>query len=146
MRDILNVGIKWLPRTQELLGLPTGSIEQFIPALRAGFPWRTVASLSKNLALPAGALWQTLGLSARTLARRRAHRARLTLGESERVLRLAIVLAAAIEALGSIEKARHWLQKRSMALGDLPLRMLDTDIGTSLVLDELGRIVHGVVA
>ncbi len=134
--------------TRALLGFPTDrhGAQDFIPLLRRGFPSKTVAALSKSLELPAVATWQLLGLAPRTLARRLSGRGRLTLDESERVLRLALVLTTAVDVFGTIEKARAWLQKESRVLGDVPLRLLDTDVGASLVLDELGRIEHGVFA
>jgi putative toxin-antitoxin system antitoxin component (TIGR02293 family) len=48
---------------------------------------------------------------------------------------------------GSKTKARAWLQAPSRALrGEVPLSLLDTDIGTQSVEDELVRIEHGVHA
>jgi uncharacterized protein (DUF2384 family) len=39
------------------------------------------------------------------------------------------------------------MQKPSRALGgEVPLRMLDTDVGANGVLEELGRIDYGVFA
>jgi putative toxin-antitoxin system antitoxin component (TIGR02293 family) len=55
------------------------------------------------------------------------------------------VFAQAVSVLGSDDKARRWIVKPSRALGgESPLHLLDTDIGTNAVLDELGRIEHGV--
>ena len=49
--------------------------------------------------------------------------------------------------LGSDDKARRWMFKPSRALGgEIPIRLLDTDIGANAVFDELGRIEHGVFA
>jgi putative toxin-antitoxin system antitoxin component (TIGR02293 family) len=134
--------------TRAFLHLPANDrVQAFIPELRAGFPATTVEWLSSELELPASTLWEYLGLAARTLARRRPYRKRrLSSEESSRILRVGAVLAAATNALGSIEKARSWLRKKSLVLGDVPLRMLDTDIGASLVLDEIGRMEHGVFA
>jgi putative toxin-antitoxin system antitoxin component (TIGR02293 family) len=132
---------------RSLLGLPPRrSAEAFISELRAGFPSRSLENVAKRLEIPAATLWEALQLAPRTLARRRTANSRLSQEESERVLHVALVLAFATDALGSIEKARRWLQKESRVLGDVPLRLLDTDVGTSLVLDELGRIEHGIFA
>jgi len=90
---------------------------------------------------------ESLGLAHRTIARRLQERQLLDPEESERVVRLARVLAEASDVLGDLEKARRWLLKRNRALGgEIPVRLLDTDIGTNAVLDELGRIEHGVFA
>jgi putative toxin-antitoxin system antitoxin component (TIGR02293 family) len=63
---------------------------------------------------------------------------------AQRVFRLSRVVALATSALGSLEKARHWLQEPSEVLGEVPLRLLDTDVGADAVIEELGRIEHGV--
>ena len=58
--------------------------------------------------------------------------------------RTAYVLAKTVEVFGSLDKAHQWLKKPNRALGQIPLCMLDTDIGTTVVLNELGRIEYGV--
>ncbi|HEX7667982.1 MAG TPA: antitoxin Xre/MbcA/ParS toxin-binding domain-containing protein [Polyangiaceae bacterium] len=120
---------------------------EFMPAIRKGLPATSLDSVSKQMALPVSDMVEALGLAKRTIARRRQGRQALTAEESERVVRLARVLAEATEVLGSREKARRWLQKPSRALkGEAPLHLLDTDIGASAVLQELGRIDYGVFA
>ena len=65
----------------------------------------------------------------------------------ERVLRLARVLARAIEVFESRDAAKQWLQEASTALGERkPIDLLATDIGTEVVLNELGKIDHGYFA
>jgi putative toxin-antitoxin system antitoxin component (TIGR02293 family) len=137
-----------LQETISLLGLKrtVRTTLDFLPAIRNGLPASTLASVAKGMALSATATGGALGLAQRTLARRLQDKQSLTAEESERVVRLARVLAEATHVLGSREKARRWLQKQSRALGETPLRLLDTDIGTNAVLQELGRIDHGVFA
>ena len=49
--------------------------------------------------------------------------------------------------LGTEEKAAMWLSRPNRALnGELPIRLLDTDVGARQVEDLLGRIEHGVVS
>jgi putative toxin-antitoxin system antitoxin component (TIGR02293 family) len=83
--------------------------------------------------------------SARTLQRKRAARGRLSSDESDRLARLARILAQAVLAFGSQDKARRWLVKPNRALsGRTPLGLLDSDAGTLAVERVLGRIEHGV--
>jgi putative toxin-antitoxin system antitoxin component (TIGR02293 family) len=92
-------------------------------------------------------LAKALDLVPRTVARRLARGERLTLPESERVLRVARVLARAQEVLEGEAKAKAWLEEPSMALaGRTPIDLLRTDIGTELVLTELLKIDHGMWA
>ena len=83
-------------------------------------------------------------MAARTLARRKVSQT-LRPDESDRLYRVARVAARAADVLGSSEKAERWLKKPNPALGDeVPLRILDTDIGAQQVEAVLGRIEHGV--
>lgn len=47
----------------------------------------------------------------------------------------------------SRDAAKQWLQEASTALGERkPIDLLATDIGTEVVLNELGKIDHGYFA
>jgi putative toxin-antitoxin system antitoxin component (TIGR02293 family) len=138
-----------LKETVAILGLKKtlSSSLDLMPVIRRGLPSASLESVSKRMDLSAIATIESLGLAKRTIARRLQERQALTSEESERVVRLARVLAQATNNLGSVEKARRWLQKPNRALGgEVPIRMLDTDIGANAVLEELGRIDYGVFA
>ena len=63
------------------------------------------------------------------------------------VLRISRVLLLATEVLGSEEKASRWLTAASRPLeGQPPLQLLDTDIGTQRVEQELYQIKFGIPA
>ena len=69
----------------------------------------------------------------------------MTVNESEQLYRLDAVIAHAEQALGPRQNATKWLRRPNGALrGEIPLQLLDTDIGTNKVHDVLGRIEHGV--
>lgn len=103
---------------------------------------------------------ETLVIPRRTLTKRRARKQRLSLEESNRLARVARVLATAFEAFGgdaadrvgdaSREAARRaalWLRRPHRALdGEVPLALCTTDAGARLVEDALGRIAYGVYA
>jgi putative toxin-antitoxin system antitoxin component (TIGR02293 family) len=85
-----------------------------------------------------------LSMPERTMARRQKQ-ARLTADESDRLIRVARVMANAKRVLGSRDKAAHWLRTANRALdGAAPLSLLDTDIGAEQVSEILGRIEHGI--
>jgi putative toxin-antitoxin system antitoxin component (TIGR02293 family) len=85
-----------------------------------------------------------LSMPERTLARRQKQ-ARLTADESDRLIRVARVMAHAVQVLGSRDKAARWLRTANRALnGTAPLSLLDTDVGTEQVSEILGRIEHGI--
>ena len=135
--------------TMAMLGLK-GSVQaaiELMPLIRRGLPSAALERMARHLDLSAVATIESLGLAKRTIARRLHEHKPLSAEESERVVRLARVFAEAKHVLGEEAKARRWIQKPSRALGgEIPLHLLDTDIGASAVFEELGRIEHGVFA
>jgi putative toxin-antitoxin system antitoxin component (TIGR02293 family) len=64
---------------------------------------------------------------------------------SEQVLQIAAVVARGTEVFGGKDRFLAWAKQPSTALSDkTPLELLGSRFGTDLVLDELGRIEHGV--
>jgi uncharacterized protein (DUF2384 family) len=49
-----------------------------------------------------------------------------------------------LEIFGDKDTLRDWLRSKSAVFGETPIELLDTPIGTQMVLDEMGRIAHGV--
>lgn len=85
--------------------------------------------------------------SARTLQRKRTAGTRLSPDESDRLARLARILARAEDVLGAADKARRWLGRSNFALGGVkPLVLLDSDAGALVVEQLLGHIEHGIVS
>jgi putative toxin-antitoxin system antitoxin component (TIGR02293 family) len=90
------------------------------------------------------AVFEAVG-SPRTLQRKRAEQTTLSHDESDRLARLARLLARAEEALGAPDKARRWMAKPNRALeGRTPLSLAHSDAGALAVENVLGRIEHGV--
>jgi putative toxin-antitoxin system antitoxin component (TIGR02293 family) len=114
-------------------------------ATRAGLSVNSLDTLAEELSMQRVAVAKLLGISERTLSRRATSNSRLTAAESDRIVRMARVLALAKETLGSMEKASRWLQTSNRALeGDKPIDRLDTDIGVRSVEQVLGRIEYGL--
>ncbi len=112
--------------------------------LRSGLPLDAFDSLVNTLGISATEIIKVLGMAPRTFARRKDQRV-FTPAESDRLYRLARVASKAIQVLGSIAKARLWLERPNRALGgETPLSLLDTDIGARQVESVLGRIEYGV--
>jgi putative toxin-antitoxin system antitoxin component (TIGR02293 family) len=118
--------------------------EDLREAVRAGLPLVALRSLQESLQLSREGLSRMLSMPERTMARRQKQ-ARLTADESDRLIRVARVMANAKRVLGSRDKAAHWLRTANRALdGAAPLSLLDTDIGAEQVSEILGRIEHGI--
>lgn len=118
---------------------------ELVELTREGLPAGILLSIADELSMQRTAIAQVLGISERTLSRRIASHGKLTAEESDRTIRLARVLAAAKETLGSMEKASRWLQTSNRVLGGrTPFELLDTDAGVKSVETVLGRIAYGV--
>lgn len=81
----------------------------------------------------------------RTLQHRRSRREKLTVEESDRVLRVIRVLSKAEAVYGSRERALVWLRRSNPRLvGRTPLSLLKTDTGSRIVEDLLVQIDEGM--
>jgi putative toxin-antitoxin system antitoxin component (TIGR02293 family) len=114
-------------------------------AIREGFPPSVVDEVIHASGLTLKELTATLGLSPRSL-QRRCGQGRLAQYESDRLYRLARIIALAKHYIGG-ETATRWLRhpNRSFA-GNAPLELLDTEPGARAVEDVLGRIAYGGVS
>jgi putative toxin-antitoxin system antitoxin component (TIGR02293 family) len=112
--------------------------------IRKGLPASSVLHLARSLRTTENYLLPIIGISDRTLQRRRKEKKPLAPVESDRLYRLAKVYARAHEVFADEEVALDWLKSRNRALGDVPLMLLDTDAGTDMVERVLTRIEHGV--
>ena len=67
--------------------------------------------------------------------------------QSERILQIEILYSKGEEVFSNRGHFTKWLETKNLALGDiLPLDLLKTSFGINLLMDELIRIEHGVLA
>ena len=118
----------------------------WVALIRHGIPASAMDYLIKPLRLTQAELAVVLGIPERTLARRKKE-GMFTADESAKLVRLARIVRRAQEVFEGLEPAIDWLKSPNRTLGgQLPLSLLDTDIGAESVMDALGRIEHGVFA
>lgn len=116
----------------------------WVAAVRRGIAAGAVDALTSAVGLTQAELAAALGISPRTLVRRKKEGV-LSSEESAKLLRLARVAVRAQEVFEDRAPAFDWLMSPNTALaGATPLSLLDTDIGAEAVFDTLGRIEHGV--
>lgn len=128
---------------RKTLGLAPRAQADYVDMVRTGLPYDALRAVASELSLSLKDVQAVLQLSPRSLQRRKA--ARLTSVESERVLRLARVAAHATYVLGDRTAALRWLNRSNRALaGEIPLRLLDTDVGAGEVMEVLDRALYGV--
>ncbi|MBS2021706.1 MAG: DUF2384 domain-containing protein [Deltaproteobacteria bacterium] len=127
LRNAPRDGLAWVAVIRE--GVAASVFEQVIAPLG----W-TLGDLSKVIAVPE-----------RTLHRHKSAGTRLMKGEAERLVRLTRVIERVFEVFEDWPKARAWLAGPIHGLGGAaPQELLDTDAGAAVVLDELGRLEHGI--
>jgi putative toxin-antitoxin system antitoxin component (TIGR02293 family) len=129
----------------KVVGIGGGGAAALQSAVREGLPYGSFESVRKALRVGARELAAVLGVAPRTLARRKLDR-HLSAIESDRLYRIAHVAMVAEEVLGSPDRARAWLRRSNRALGgELPIGLLDTEIGARRVEDVLLRLDAGVL-
>jgi putative toxin-antitoxin system antitoxin component (TIGR02293 family) len=115
-------------------------------AIREGFRPAVVNELMRASGLTLKELAGALDLSPRSLQRRRSS-GRLAHHESDRLYRLARIVAIANEYLGDRERAMRWLKRPNCALGGVaPVDAIDTELGARQVENVLGRIAYGGIS
>jgi putative toxin-antitoxin system antitoxin component (TIGR02293 family) len=88
-----------------------------------------------------------LDLSTKSLLRYKADSRDFKSSHSEKILELAEVTQAGREVFGDAETFRQWLETPCFALGGYkPFDLLKNSYGKELVIAELHRIAHGVLA
>jgi putative toxin-antitoxin system antitoxin component (TIGR02293 family) len=115
--------------------------------LREGFPISVLGSFRENWGFTVMELAGSLAIPKSTLMRMLERRRRMASGDSDRVYRLASILALAEQAIGDRKKAQRWLRQTNQVLGSqTPLHALETEIGARRVEQILGRIAYGGVS
>lgn len=144
---------KSYPTDQELTSIilePAGSYffqpNDLISITRLGIFKRTLSLLAEKLSFTMNEISRVLHVSERTLHRYNAED-RLSPDISERALMLANLYERGVEVFKNADNFTDWLRTPLPAFNDQkPIQLLDTSFGFQLILDELGRIEHGVFA
>ena len=137
-------------KIQALLGgeAVTGRLQtdlDLMRAVRQGLPTAAVDSFLSQTHLPFQAIEDNV-VPRRTFKRRQQESRPLDPAESDRLVRLAALVAAAEDTFGP-DKGLAWLLRENRVLGGVtPLSLADTDQGVRSVEALLGRIGHGIAA
>lgn len=132
---------EWTP----LVGLALGGPVELHARLEQGLPYDALERLRAVLDVPVARVAELVRIPLRTLARRK-DAGRLQPEESDRLLRLARIVALALGLFeGEVPPTRAWLLGPHMALGHrTPLDLATTDVGAREVERVIGRLEHGI--
>lgn len=138
-----NFYIAYRARLEELLLIPVEASDQEIHLLiEAGFTGDRVSCLCEFGTITPVVRDQIIPY--KILKNRLARGQRLTVSESDRLFRVAHVIAVAEALFGDEEKARRWLTKpKSSFSGRSPFAMLTTTQGVRHVEEVLFQAVEG---
>jgi putative toxin-antitoxin system antitoxin component (TIGR02293 family) len=129
---------------QEAIGTEVHSEGEMERLLREGLPVSVLGNFRENWGFTVMELAASLLIPKSTLMRMLERRKRMASADSDRVYRLASILALAEEAIGDRAKAQQWLRQTNQVLGNqTPLRALETAVGARRVEQVLGRIAYG---
>jgi putative toxin-antitoxin system antitoxin component (TIGR02293 family) len=138
----------------EMLGIEKTTHIALSPSqlIEEGIPMGALSRVKQRAGLSDKQMAQTVGISERTL-NRRTHDAStqadkpLSPSESDRLFRLAHIIAQAEDVLGDLTEAQRWLKQPNPALeGHTPLEMIKTEPGARQVEQLLNRIDQGIFA
>jgi len=130
---------------ERITGVPKAEKSKLIDAVKAGLPYRALLDLLAAFQVSRSELGQALLIAPSTMSRGKTG-GYLRPDESDRVVRLARVLALAISMMcGDQKSAATWMRApRDVLNGESPLLRSATKVGVRDVEDLIGRIRNGV--
>jgi len=131
---------------RSMLGAEVASAADLARVVSRRIPLRALAHVQRRGLFSEGEI-QRFIIPARTRRHREAKKERLTVEESDRLVRMARVQALAEDVFGDPDRANRWLRE---PLGELnstaPLDWARTETGARLVEEILARIDWGAAA
>lgn len=129
----------------KVLGGRLKNTDDWMTMIETGLPTAAVEALKDVVGLDDPSLAVTLGVSIRTLARARASDARFDSVVSDRLYRLARLVAIARVVLEHDDKAVYWLTHPQPGLANRrPIDLARSEPGAREIENLLLRIEHGV--
>lgn len=124
----------------------TASRLRLLEASDQGVSKGDLLRLADNLALSVPQMAELLPVSARTIQRyKRAQRFDRVV--SEQILHIAQAAARGAQVFGGRDRFLLWLKAPCAALGNrAPVTLMASRFGVEMILDELGRLEHGIVS
>ena len=131
-----------------VLGVKGNPSVNFDSIIRKGFSMEALDRFKKTFQMDEETLAHSIGVSKKTLQRKRSGHQKLNIEESNKLFRVLRILVMATETFGGDKKvAAEWMQEPQYGFGSrTPLEMIDTDAGTEKVESLLLHLQYGGVA
>ena len=133
---------------EQILGLKKKirSSLDFVELSKEGVSKKELSKLADHLNIGLPRMAELISINARTIQRYTGQKV-FSRTVSEHILRIAVVTVRGEEVFGNRESFRSWLDLPNRALGNKqPFDLLASDFGRDMVLNELGRLEHGIVS
>lgn len=149
----LSLQDNYIKRSVSLMGMANvrafaaiENLNDFIERIREGVPKKALDNLIDVTGISASEVPSIIHTSDRTL-RRYSDKQKLSATQSERVIEIAKLYSRGEEVFGSLDNFKDWMNSTVVALGNKkPKDFLDTSLGIDMLMNELGRIEHGIFA
>jgi putative toxin-antitoxin system antitoxin component (TIGR02293 family) len=118
-----------------------------VKAIREGVPYPMFSVISESVPFSERDWSEILDISPRSLQRYKKQKHTFKPLHAEKIFEIAEVTEKGLEVFGDMERFRQWLETSSYALGNMkPIDLINDSYGKELVIGELHRIDHGVLA
>lgn len=118
-----------------------------IEAVNRGIHFSDFEEIIKNYSFTLQNWADFLHISSKTLSRYQKESKTFDAQQSERIMQIEVLYSKGLEVFGNKENFSTWLETENLALGKLlPRDLLKNTFGIQLLMDELVRIEHGVLA
>lgn len=118
-----------------------------IEIIRQGVPYSMFNLIRNSTPFSEGDWADILDISTKSLQRYKQSARNFKSIQSEKIIEMAEVTHAGLEVFGDMERFKLWLETPNFALGShKPLELLKDSYGKEMILGELTRINHGILA
>lgn len=123
------------------------AIYSIIDSINRGISFTSFEHIIKKYSFTLQNWADFLHISTKTLSRYQKESKTFDALQSERIIQIEMLHQRGAEVFGSKENFSIWLETESVALGRrVPRTLLNNSFGIQLLMDELTRIEHGVLA
>ena len=118
----------------------------FINVIRTGLPRQAMTSIMSIADISLLEMASITHTSDRTLRRYKPQQ-KLSEEQSERMIELAKLYTIGAVIFGNMEQFKQWMDTTLLTFGNKkPKEFLDTSMGIKMIMEEIGRIQHGIFA
>lgn len=122
-------------------------ILRIINTINKGIDYKTFKDIAKNYPFSLQNWSELLHISNKTISRYQKEGKSFDPIQSEKIVMLDILHSRGVEVFGDSNDFITWLQTENLALGKIkPESIMNTGFGIALLMDELTRIEHGILA